>query len=810
MDFLKRLGKERLIFDGAMGTMLQASGLKSGELPELWNINHAEAVFNIHKAYVGAGCNILKTNTFGANRFKLKDTSFSVEQVVSAGVANAKRAAREGGEKTGNVCVAMDVGPIGRLIAPIGDLDFEEAVFVFAEMIRAGKDADLILIETMIDTYEIKAAMLAAKENSSLPVVVTFTPDLDGRLITGADIMTAVCLIEGLGADALGFNCGLGPEQMEALLPELLECSSIPLVINPNAGIPEQVNGKAVYRVTPEEFAAGMAKIAPSAQIIGGCCGTTPAHLAAMAASCRNIPIKFPEPKNFTAVSSYGKTVVLRNKTVIIGERLNPTGKPRMKKALQDHDMDYLCREGLAQAESGADILDLNVGFPGIDEAAALAEAVKALQSVTDTPLQIDTANAAAAERALRLYNGKPLLNSVNGKRESLEAILPLVKKYGAAVVALTLDESGIPAGAEGRIRVAEKIIEAAASYGIAKKNIIADTLTMTISTDRDNAKITLEALELARRKLGVHTLLGVSNVSFGLPEREKINIAFFTLAMRSGLSAGIINPLNKTMMDAYYAYRALSGEDENCAGYIERFSKDAASLQSPAGTASAAGTAAKTQVSSPAPNEMNLYEAVLSGLREQAGKAASAMIASTPPLDIINNHLIPALNKAGDDFGNRKIFLPQLLMTAESAKAAFQVIKDFMSKHGRAEEKRGKIVLATVKGDIHDIGKNIVKILLENYNFEVIDLGKNVEPDLVLETVLKEKAALAGLSALMTTTVVYMEETIRILKEKAPYCRVMVGGAVLSEEYSNKIGADYYSKDALGGVHYAEELLGK
>ena len=788
---MRMLGKERLFFDGAMGTMLQAKGLRSGELPEVLNLSSPEAVIDIHSAYVQAGCNILKTNTFGANRLKLNGSGFNVEQVVSAAVANAKKAAEKSGAYT-----ALDIGPIGKLLSPFGDLDFEEAVSIFAEMVKAGVDsgADLVLIETMIDAYEIKAAMLAAKENSRLPLVVTFTPDSSGRLVTGADILSAVCMIEGLGADAMGFNCGLGPVQMKALISELVKYASIPIVVNPNAGIPEQADGRTVFRITPEEFAGDMTGIAPYAGIMGGCCGTTPDHIAAMIAACKDIPLEPVEPKNYTAVSSYGKTVVFGGKTVVIGERLNPTGKPRMKKALQDCDMEYLCREALAQIENGAEILDMNAGLPGIDEAVMLEKAVKALQSVTGTPLQIDTANASAAEKALRIYNGKPLLNSVNGKSESLKTVLPLVKKYGAAVVALTLDDSGIPETAEGRLRIAEAIIAAAASYGIAKKDIIVDPLTMTISTNRDNAKITLEAMDQIKCRLGVHTVLGVSNVSFGLPGRDRINTAFFTLAMKNGLSAGIVNPMDKAMVDACYAHRALSGEDANCAEYIERFSNQVPQTAPPAHNGEA---------------QVSLYDAVLNGLREQAGKAADAMILSTPPLDIINSHLIPALDKAGNDFENRKIFLPQLIMSAESARAAFQVIKTFMSKQGKAEEKRGKIVLATVKGDVHDIGKNIVKVLLENYNFQVIDLGKNVEPALVLETVLKENIRLAGLSALMTTTVVYMEETIRLLKEKAPGCSIMAGGAVLTKEYADKIGADFYSKDALGGVRYAEEFFG-
>jgi len=809
MDFLNRLGKERLIFDGAMGTMLQADGLGAGELPELWNITNSETVVNIHKAYIKAGCHLIKTNTFGANRLKLEGSGFTVEQVVSAAVANARKAV-----EAGNVCIALDIGPTGKLLAPFGDLDFEDAISVFAEIVAAGTraGAELILIETMSDCYEIKAAMLAAKENSDLPVLVTFTPDSSGRLLTGADILTAVCLIEGLGADALGFNCGLGPGQMRSLLPELIKYTGIPVIVNPNAGVPEQINGKTVFRVTPEEFAADMADIAACAHVTGGCCGTTPEHIAAMAASCKGIPLAPVVPKSYTAVSSYCKTVLLGEKTVIIGERINPTGKPRLKKALLENDMEYLYREGIEQTENGAAILDVNVGLPGIGETALLAKAVTGLQSVTGAVLQIDTANAAAAERALRLYNGKPLLNSVSGKRESLEAILPLVKKYGAVVVALTLDDDGIPETAQGRIRIAEKVIAEAAHYGINKKDIIVDTLTMTVSTNRDNAKITLEAMEFVRRKLGLHTVLGVSNVSFGLPEREKINAVFFSLAQRSGLSAGIVNPMNAALMDAFFAYGALSGEDENCSDYVKRFSARETSLHnaqisSPTLLVTPASLPPPTSLAAPTA-QINLHDAIINGLREQAGKTVSEMVANTPPLEIINKHLIPALDKVGKDFEDRKIFLPQLLMSAESARTAFETIKSYMTKQGKTEEKRGKIVLVTVKGDIHDIGKNILKILLENYNFHVIDLGKNVEPALVAETVLNENVRLAGLSALMTTTVVYMEETIRLLKEKAPHCRVMVGGAVLTGEYAARIGADFYSKDAMGGVRFADEFF--
>ena len=791
MDFLKRLENERLFFDGAMGTMLQDE-LAPGEPPLFLNIIRPDSVLNVHKAYVNAGCHILKTNTFGANRLALSGSGFSEDQIITAAVGIAKKAVNGA-----DAFVALDIGPTGKLLVPFGDLDFEEAVDIFSEMVKAGTKAgaDIVLIETMNDTYEIKAAMLAAKENCDLPLFVTFTPDSAGRLLNGADIQTAVCLIESLGAAAVGFNCGFGPAQLKTLLPELARHSGIPVIVNPNAGIPERINGKSVYNLKPEVFASEMSELAHNAQIIGGCCGTTPEHIAAAVRACKDIARPPVTQKNLTAVCSYGETVVFGGNVVIVGERLNPTGKPRMKKALIEGDMNILYREGLDQAEHGAHILDVNVGLPGIDEEGLLARLVCGLQSVTKTPLQIDTANPGAAQRALRLYNGKPLLNSVNGKKESLETMLPLVKKYGAAIVALCLDDDGIPETAEGRIKIAEKIIACAAGYGIPKKDIIVDALTMTISTGSDNARVTLDTVEYLRHKVGVQTILGVSNVSFGLPARENVNAAFLSLAMRAGLSAGIVNPMNSAIMDAVYVYQAINGADKNCARFINRFtSRDQA--------------AAYSESVKKDTREVSLKDAIVQGLKEQSAKTAGAMSENTPPMDIINDHLIPALDRAGKDFESQKIFLPQLLMSAEAAKAAFEALSLKMSKQGRVQHKRGKIVLATVKGDVHDIGKNIVKILLENYNFQIIDLGKNVEPSLILETVLKENITLAGLSALMTTTVVYMEETIKLLKEKAPNCRVMVGGAVLTESFAGKIGADFYSKDAISAVRFAQDML--
>ena len=793
MNFLKRLENERLIFDGAMGSMLQ-DALTHGEIPDILNIKNPDKVLDIHKAYVRAGCNIVKTNTFGANHIKLSDSCFPVNQVISEAVTLAKRATINT-----DAFVALDIGPIGKLLYPFGDLDFEDAVAIFAEMICVGvkAGADVVLIETMSDIYEIKAAMIAAKENSDLPLLVTFTTDRTGRLLTGADIQTAVCLIESLGACALGFNCGFGPNHFKSFLPELVRCSNIPIIVNPNAGMPEHINGKTEYVLSSHKFASEMVELAHNAHIIGGCCGTTPEHIAETGRLCKNIALPVVTQKNLTAVCSYGETVVFNDHVVIIGERLNPTGKPRMKKALCDRDINFICHEGIDQVEHGAQILDVNVGLPDIDEVDLLAWVVRGLQSVTKAALQIDTSNANAAERALRLYNGKPLLNSVNGKKESLERILPLVKKYGAAVVALCLDENGIPETVQGRIQIAEKIISIASTYGIQKKDIIVDALTMAISTGANNARITLDTVEYLQRVVGVHTILGVSNVSFGLPCREYINSIFFSLAMRAGLSAGIVNPMNDAIMDAVNVYQALSGMDENCTRYITRFSNQNQKQQT-------------TPVTKNVKKELNLYDAIINGLKEQAVKMANDFSTDISPIKIINEHLIPALDKVGKDFGNQKIFLPQLLMSAEAAKSASEALTLRMLKQGDVHQTRGKIILATVKGDVHDIGKNIVKILLENYNFQIIDLGKNVEPTHILQTVLNEKTMLVGLSALMTTTVVYMEETIKLLKDKVPNCRVMVGGAVLTESYANKIGADFYSKDATSAVYYAEELWNK
>lgn len=763
-------------FDGSMGTMLQSAGLAAGELPELLNITDSEKVLAVHRAYAAAGSEYITTNTFGANRLKIKEP----EEIIRAGV----RLAKSTGKK-----VALDIGPTGKLLKPMGELDFEEAVDIFAQMINAGKDgSDIVLIETMSDTYEIKAAVLAAKENCALPVFVTMIFDEKGRLLTGADVKTAVTMLEGLGVDAIGFNCGLGPAETLPLVEEIRKWTSLPVIVQPNAGLPESVNGKTVYNVSPAEFARDMKKAADiGVSYLGGCCGTTPEHIKAMIKACRHIPANVPEKKAYSFVSSYSKTVALGKKPVIIGERINPTGKKLFKEALRRNDIEYIIKEGLTQTDAGAHILDVNVGLPEIDEVRMMETAVKSLQGVIPAPLQIDTSNIAALERALRIYNGKPMINSVNGKAENMKAVFPLAKKYGGIVVCLCLDENGIPQSAEGRIKIAEKIINTAAEYGIEKKDLIVDALTMTISTDSSNGKETLRAVDYIRNTLGVNTVLGVSNISFGLPKRDAINTAFFTLALQSGLSAGIINPNSQSMMNAYYSFNALSGLDENCTEYIN--SVTVPEQSAPAG-------------------ETTLHTAIVKGIKEDAAKCAAELLKTQDSLDVINNFIIPALDEVGDGFEKNRIFLPQLLMSADSAKAAFDVIKEKLVLSGKKEESGQKIVLATVHGDIHDIGKNIVKVLLSNYGFDVIDLGKDVPEEDVLKAVQESDAKLVGLSALMTTTVPAMEKTIELL-HKNTNAKVIVGGAVLTQAYADMIHADHYAKDAMETVRLAQAFFG-
>ena len=793
MTFLEKLGRERLFFDGGTGTLLQAQGLRGGELPETWNLLHPERIRAVHRSYLEAGSHVVCTNTFGANPLKFPAGSgFDPEALVRAGVELALQARRETGRE-GDSWVALDLGPTGRLLRPMGDLDFEDAVALYARMVRSGAaaGADLVIIETMSDSYEAKAAVLAAKENCALPVVVTTVYGENGKLLTGGDVPAVVALLEGLGVDALGVNCGLGPAQMVPIVKQLLACSSLPVVVNPNAGLPRSVGGQTVYDIGPEEFASLMEGVAAlGAHGLGGCCGTTPEHIRALVSRCRDLPFAPPSEKRRTVVSSYARAVEIGGDPVIIGERINPTGKKRFQQALRERDIGYLLAEAVAQEEAGAHILDVNVGLPDVDEPALLTEAVCAIQAVVPLPLQLDTADPAAMERAMRRYNGKPMLNSVSGKAESMAAVFPLVKKYGGVVVGLTLDENGIPDTADGRVAIAKKIRDAAASYGIPPWDVVIDPLTLTVSSDQRAAAVTLEALERIGREVGCPTILGVSNVSFGLPRRELVNAAFFTMALQRGLSCAILNPKAEGMMAAWRAFRALAGLDGQCGDYIAAYGGQSA----PAAPAASAA----------AP----LDECVLRGLQDGAAQAArAALAAGTAPMELVNGQLIPALDRVGRGFEAGTLYLPQLLMSAEAAKAAFEVVKAALAGSPRAE--KGTVVLATVKGDIHDIGKNIVKVLLENYGFRVDDLGRDVPPEAVLEAAARPGVKLVGLSALMTTTVVNMERTIALLREQAPQVQVVAGGAVLTEEYAGRIGAHRYAKDAMATVRFAEEVYG-
>ena len=791
---LERLGKELLYFDGGLGTLLQSKGLKPGELPEVWNIEHADEVVDIHRQYFEAGSDIVLANTFGANALKFHDASYDLKEIVNAAIENVKKGACLGAGAGRRTYTALDVGPTGKLLKPMGDLEFEEAYEAFREVMKYGEEAgaDLIHIETMSDTYEVKAAVLAAKENTELPVFATMIFDEKGKLLTGGDVPSVVALLEGLRVDALGINCGMGPEQMLPILEEILAYTSLPVIVKPNAGLPKQRDGQVYYDVNPEQFARTMEKIVHmGACVIGGCCGTTPGHICAMIDRTKGLSVVPPSRKDLTIVSSYGKAVVLGEKPVIIGERINPTGKKKFKQALKDHDLDYILKEGIMQQDKGAHILDVNVGLPDIDEAAMMQEVVTQLQSVTSLPLQIDTVDAKAMEAAMRIYNGKPMVNSVNGKKESMDEVFPLIRKYGGVVIGLTIDEEGIPQTAEGRVKVAGKIIEEAGKYGIDKKDIVIDVLAMTISSEPEGAKVTLDALKGVREAYGVRTVLGVSNISFGLPYRPAINSNFYTMAMQNGLSAGIINPSSEDMMRSYYSFCALMNYDSNCEAYIRQYGSQ------PVLPAASEGS------------RMTLKEAIEKGLKEEAHHATRTLLKEQEPLSIINQYLIPALDVVGKGFEKGTIFLPQLLMSADAAKIAFAVLKDELAKSGGDMEKKDKIILATVKGDIHDIGKNIVKVLLENYSFDVIDLGKDVPPKTIVETAIKEEVSLVGLSALMTTTVTSMEETIRLLRKHKPDCKVMVGGAVLNQDYADMIGADFYGKDAMQSVYYAQRIFG-
>lgn len=794
MGLVEQLNTKRLYFDGGYGTSLQKFGLKAGELPEVWNIIHSDIIVGLHKDYLNAGCDIIKTNTFGANilKFKGENGSNSLEEIIKSAVSNAKKAISECGNS--EKFIALDIGPTGKLLKPLGDLDFEEAVGIFSQTVKIGVKygVDLILIETMNDSLETKAAVLAAKENSKLPVFVTNAYDESSKLMTGASPKSMVSMLEGLGVDALGINCSLGPDKMIPVIEEFLKYSSIPVIVNPNAGMPVIRDGKTEFDITPEVFSTIMEKIAKmGVNIMGGCCGTTPEHIRKLKEKTGNVEFIKQTRKNHTLVSSYTHAVEFGDKPVLIGERINPTGKALFKAALREKNFDYILKEGVRQQDKGADILDVNVGLPEINEKEILTKTVEMLQSVTDLPLQIDTSDSSAMESALRIYNGKALINSINGKKEVMDAVFPLAKKYGGVVICLTLDEEGIPDTVEGRMEIAKKIIKTAKEYEIAEKNLIFDPLAMTISSDTKSALVTLGCIE-EFKKMGIKTSLGVSNVSFGLPQRSIINSTFFTMALNSGLNAAIMNPHSEEMMNSYYAFCALSNMDNMCEKYINY---------------AANSEEKEIKQTEDISKDKALENAIIKGLKEEAKDITKRLLNSMEPLKVIDNCIIPALDIMGERFEEKKAFLPQLLMSADAAKESFGVIKEAFENSGEKRDKKYKIVLATVKGDIHDIGKNIVKVLLENYDYDVLDLGKDVDPEVIVKAAVEEKAVLVGLSALMTTTVPAMEETIKELRKKAPQCRVIVGGAVLTQEYSDMIGADKYAKDAMEAVRYAESL---
>ena len=801
MNILDYLKDNIVYLDGGMGTLLQERGLKPGELPERWNISHPDIIVELQRNYFDAGTNVINTNTFGANCLKFDDEE--LENIVKAAIENAKRAAKES-TGTQEKFIALDIGPMGKLLKPYGDFEFEKAVEVYAKTVKLGVKygADLIFIETMNDSYDTKAALLAAKENSTLPVFVSNAYGEDGKLMTGASPQAMVAMLEGMHADAIGANCSLGPKQLKAVVDEYLEYASVPVLLKPNAGLPRSENNKTVYDVYPDEFSDDvLGYVKQGVRIVGGCCGTTPDYIKATVDKTKDVSLVPVTDKNLTLISSYTHAVKFDKSPILIGERINPTGKKLFKEALRNNDIDYILGEGLAQQDAGAHVLDVNVGLPEIDEKAMLTKVAFELQAIIDLPLQIDTTDVDAMEAALRQYNGKAMINSVNGKEEVMKEIFPLVKKYGGLVVCLTLDEDGIPDDAAKRVEIAKKIIKTASSYGIAKKDLIFDTLAMTVSADSNAALATLEALRVIRHDLGCHTSLGVSNVSFGLPNREIITAAFFNLAMENGLSAAIMNPKAAEMMKAYYSFRALHGIDLNCTDYIENIGK----------YASVAVSSQPNNVNTNTNDNSDMTElqrAIVKGLKEQAANITAKLIETIDPLKVVNDQVIPALDIVGKGFEKKTMYLPQLLMSAEAAQYAFEKIKEHMASSSSETVSRGKFVIATVHGDIHDIGKNIVKLILENYGFDVIDLGKDVPPEEVVDAVIKHNAPLVGLSALMTTTVPAMEDTIKQLRDKAPWAKVAVGGAVLTQEYADQIGADFYGKDAMATVRYAVSVV--
>ena len=800
MQIQEVFDRRRFVFlDGGMGTQLQKRGLQPGQKPELAALEMPDILTAIHRDYAVAGADILLANTFGANAKKLAGCGHSVEEVVSASIACARRAADETG-----ALVALDIGPLGELLAPAGTLAFEDAYEEFAQVIRAGAaaGADLVFLETMTDLYELKAAILAAKENCSLPVFTSMSFESRGRTFTGCTVESYAVTAAGLGADAIGINCSLGPAEILPFAQRLCHSvpAGLPVFVKPNAGLP---NPDGSYNLDAAEFAAEMqAYAATGISMVGGCCGTTPEYIAKLKEvfapltpaqkvpirrSCLCTPVRFVEVNGIT----------------VVGERINPTGKKRLQQALREGDSSYPCAQAVAQAEAGAEVLDVNAGLPGIDEPATLEQLVKDLQAVTDLPLQLDSSNPEALSRALRIYNGKPIVNSVNGEQSTLETILPLCKKYGAAVVGLALDEHGIPATAEGRFAIAKRIVDAANAAGIPNEDIYIDCLTLTASAQQEGAVQTLDALTRCKKELGVRTVLGVSNISFGLPCRGYLNTTFLTMAMVAGLDLAIMNPNTPEMMAAVRAYRVLTSQDLQSTDYVAAY----ADVQIQTSQVSKSAPVASPDAAAPGGDA--LFEAVRRGLKTEARTAAEAALTMRDPLDVVNTSLIPALDVVGDGFEKGTVFLPQLLQAATAAQAAFDSIKAKIAASGQAQGSKGKIVIATVKGDVHDIGKNIVRVILENYGYDVLDLGRDVPPERVVEAVRQTGAKLVGLSALMPTTVPNMQATIEALHAAKLDCKVMVGGAVLTPSYAKDIGADYYCKDAKASADLAKQLLG-
>lgn len=773
------------ILDGAMGTMLQNAGLELGARPEIFGLEHPDILEGIQRNYVDAGSNIIYANTFGANAHKLRGTGFTVRELLEANIAAAKRAAGDRAK------VALDVGPIGELMEPLGTLSFEEAYDIYAEMVTIGEKAgaDLVVFETMTDLYEVKAAVLAARENSNLPIWVTMSFEATGRTFTGTTVASMAATLDGLGVDAMGINCSLGPNEIFPLIQEMRAWTDRPLIVKPNAGLPDPSTGN--YDMQADEFAQQMQQFLDiGVSIMGGCCGTTPEFIAGLMILPEAAEDVRPVRKRGVCSASHMTDF---DGVRVIGERINPTGKKRFQQALRDRDMNYIMERAIEQADAGADILDINVGLPGLDEPKLMVEVVQAVQSVVDLPLQIDSSDPEAIEAGLRFCNGRAIVNSVNAEPEKLEQILPIVKKYGAAVVGLTMDKEGIPQTAEKRFELAEKILNEATAIGIPKEDVLIDCLTLTISAQQEQARETLKAVRMVHEKLGLHCVLGVSNISFGLPKRNHVTTSFLTQAMHCGLDLPIINPNQSDIMDTVYSYRALSGEDDQCAAYIERF----ANVEEDSGSTSSSS------------KEMTVEAAILKGLKQETADLTEKLLEKMSELDVINQRLIPALDVVGDKYEKQQIFLPQLINSANAACAGFDLIKDRIAKRGGESVSKGKIIMATVEGDIHDIGKNIVRVVLENYGYQVIDLGRDVPVQKVVDTAIAEDVRLVGLSALMTTTVVSMKKTIEALRASGHECKVMVGGAVLTPDYAEEIGADYFTKDAKASVDVAKEVLG-